>query len=275
MRLAACSWSLIPLGPEDLCAKLDQLDLRTVQLALDPLRIGEWDTAETVAILADRGVEVCSGMMAMDGEDYSSLESIARTGGVRVDETWEWNREAAAQDAALAGELGLPLVSFHAGFLPHGASDPERGKMISRIREVADLFAAAGVALALETGQESAQTLVEVLQELDHPNVGVNFDPANMILYGMGEPVSSLRQLLPWVRQLHAKDALASATAGVWGEEVTIGTGAVPWRDFLQVVHSSCADCDLVLEREAGANRVADLAEGRRVIEQLWADLTP
>ena len=106
--------------------------------------------------------------------------------------------------AELARYHELELVTFHAGFLPHDAEDPERAKVLGRLRDVADVFANKRVKLGLETGQESAPTLASVLTELDHPNVGVNFDPANMILYGMGI-LEAIRVLASSVVQIHVK----------------------------------------------------------------------
>src|SRR5689334_13326043 len=99
-------------------------------------------------------------MMAMKGENYSSLESIRLTGGVRSDAHWPDNLAAAAQNAALAMRLGIDLGTFHAGFLPHDPADPLRAVMIERLSQIADAFASQGIRTALETGQETAQTLI-------------------------------------------------------------------------------------------------------------------
>lgn len=205
-----------------------------------------------------------SGMMGTEGEDYSTLDSIARTGGVRMDATWGRNLEAAKRNAAVAARMGLKLVTFHAGFLPHDGV--ERGRMIERVRKVADEFAAAGVDVALETGQESAETLEGVIREMDHPRVGVNFDPGNMVLYGMGEPVAALRRLAAWVRQVHVKDARPAVRDGEWGTEVRVGTGVVDWAGFFEVVRERLKGVDLVIEREAGESREADIAAAREVV---------
>ena len=259
MRKAVCSWSLQPADISQLIERVEETRVTAVQLALDPLRASA-DRHGELARLRDSGISVISGMMEMAGEDYSSFESIRQTGGVRPDQTWETNQENARHNAALAHEMGLQLVTFHAGFIPHDVTDPERGKMLERLKRIADLFLEQGCQIALETGQESAQTLVEVLQELDRPEIGVNFDPANMILYGMGDPVSSLDLLSPWVKQIHIKDAKPSSRSGEWGEEVPVGTGEVRWMEFFEVVRNRGLEVDLVIEREAGKNRVADIA---------------
>ena len=267
-QLGVCSWSLQPASPSELVAGLEAAGVHACQLALDPLLSGEHGIGEMRRALEGAGVTVLSGMMGTIGEDYSTLESIARTGGLRPDEHWPANLAAAGQIASLSGELGLTLVTMHAGFLPHAAGDAERGVLLERLRQVARLFARNGVRLGLETGQESAETLLGVLGELGEDNVGVNFDPANMLLYGMGEPVAALRALAPHVLQIHVKDATPTEQPGEWGTEVPAGEGAVDWAAFFDVVRDQSLGVDLVIEREAGERRVADIATAARLVER-------
>ncbi|MBM4110050.1 MAG: sugar phosphate isomerase/epimerase [Phycisphaerae bacterium] len=257
LRAGVCSWSLRPEHPEHLLELLAPIGLTRVQLALVPcVESAPWRDA--VATLRARGLTIASGMLATVGEDYSTIDTIAKTGGVRPDATWPATRSLAASVAAHAGRESIGLVTFHAGFLPHDAG-PERSKMVARLREVADLFQAVGVAVAFETGQESAATLADALREIDHPAVGVNFDPANMILYGMGDPVAAVTTLGPWIRQVHIKDALPAPRAGDWGQEVQVGTGAVRWPDFIGALRDLSRPLDLIIEREAGAARSGDV----------------
>lgn len=265
-RIGVCSWSLRPSSPEDLAGKVRECGLARVQLALDPLRTGRWDAARTREALGAAGVALESGMLQTYGEDYSSLAAIRDTGGLRPDGTWSKNLEAARANAKLAHSLGLELVTFHAGFLPEQAGDPERDKLIGRLRTYCEVFADQGVRLGFETGQETAHTLLGVLADLDHPAAGVNFDPANMILYGMGEPVAALRTLRDHVRQIHVKDALPSSRRGEWGSEVRAGAGKVDWKAFFGVARE--LGVAFLIEREAGEERTADIAAARALVER-------
>ena len=235
---------------------------------LDPLRTGEWSTKATVDALAGVGASIVSGMMGMEAEDYSSLESICETGGVRPDEHWDANLRAAHGNAAVARELGIDLVSLHAGFLPHDPSDPERPKLMGRLRELDEAFKGAGIRLAFETGQEDAATLLAVLEELGSDNIGVNFDPANMILYAMGDPVESFERLADHVMQVHIKDATKTLTPGTWGAEVPVGTGEVDWDGFFGVMSSKGLDVGMMIEREAGDDRVGDIQIARALVDE-------
>ena len=101
-RIGVCSWSLQPANVDELIDGVRAVGIDAVQLALDPIRRGDWDGDATMSALAAAGIDVVSGMMGMEGEDYSTLESIRETGGVRPDEHWEKNREAAAENARIA-----------------------------------------------------------------------------------------------------------------------------------------------------------------------------
>jgi sugar phosphate isomerase/epimerase len=266
-RLAVCSWSLQPADLQDLAAKLRATGIHRVQLALDPLLQSPGLWAEAKTVLANNHITIVSGMFGCVGEDYSTLESIRLTGGIAPDETWKQNQTNIKAAAALAARLGQNLATFHAGFLPHEESDPNFAKMLGRLGEVADIFAAAGIALGLETGQETAPVLAALLRRLKRPNVGVNFDPANMILYNKGDPVEALRVLGPWLRQVHVKDATRTKTLGTWGQEVPVGAGEVDWRLFLATLRELQYAGNLVIEREAGDQRVADIRAAKAVLE--------
>jgi L-ribulose-5-phosphate 3-epimerase len=265
-RLAVCSWSLQPTSPQDLIAKLQTTGICRVQLALDPLRETPAVWGQAAALLRQNGVAIASGMFGCVGEDYSTLETIRSTGGIAPDATWEQNWTNIQTTAALARELGLKLVTFHAGFLPHEEWDPAFTKLLRRLAETAEAFQAAGIALGLETGQETAPVLVQLLQKLGRANVGVNFDPANMILYDKGNPIAALRQLGPWIRQVHIKDARRTKVPGTWGEEVAAGTGEVDWPAFFATLRELNFTGDLVIEREAGSQRAADICTAKEVV---------
>jgi L-ribulose-5-phosphate 3-epimerase len=269
-RLGVCSWSLQPASAGDFFTKLAATGIARTQIALDPIREnkgGAW--TDFGAQCAKRGVTCVSGMIGTVGEDYTTLESIRRTGGVVPDATWPETWKNIQADADLAQKMGLTLVTFHAGFLPHEQSDPSFAKLLARLRQIADLFAAKKIEVGLETGQEAADTMAAFLKTLGRPNVGVNFDPANMILYDKGDPVAALRTLGPWIKQCHMKDAVRTKTPGTWGEEVRLGTGQVDWKGFFRALDAAGFKGNLNIEREAGDQRVADIRAAREYLERL------
>ncbi len=268
-RIAVCSWSLRPASPQDLVAQLQAIGLNRVQLALDPLRESPNVWGQTAALFRQHGITIVSGMFGCVGENYTTLDSIRRTGGLTPDATWDQNWKNMQATLGIARDLGVKLIAFHAGFLPHEESDPNCAKMRDRLGRVADLFASGGIDLSFETGQETAGTLLDVLQKLKRPNVGVNFDPANMILYAKGEPVEALGVLGPYVRGIHVKDALRTKVPGTWGQEVVVGTGEVNWKAFFATLGRFQFSGDLCIEREAGEQRVADIRTAREFLTKV------
>lgn len=265
-RIGVCSWSLAPDGVDRLIQSLDSVSVRAIQLALAPLLQTPEAWRDSVTRLRDAGITVLSGMFATIGEDYATLESIRRTGGIAPDEHWGANLERAGRVADLAAEFGIGLVTFHAGFIPHDKDDPRRDVLLDRLGAIADCFGERDVDIGLETGQETAGTLLAALEALKHDRVSVNFDPANMILYGMGDPVAALSELAPHVSQIHIKDAIPTVEPGRWGTEAPAGEGAVDWSAFFEAAAGLPGPVDYVIEREAGENRLRDIARARDLV---------
>lgn len=267
-QVGVCSWSLAPESPAALVEALRRVGIDAVQLALVPVAESPAAWADAASILRDAGIKVLSGMLGTVGEDYSTLESIKQTGGVAPTATWSATRDRAARVADVAAAAEIELVTMHAGFIPDDPADPVRPTLLHRLREIGSLMASRGLRLGLETGQEEAATLLSALDELAHPAIGVNFDPANMLLYDMGDPVAAVRTLGQYVVQVHIKDARRTTTTGEWGTEVPVGEGEVDWPRFLAAVDEVAPAVDLVIEREAGATREADIATARTHLQR-------
>jgi sugar phosphate isomerase/epimerase len=209
-------------------------------------------------LLASGKWQVSSTLFNSRYDDYSTLESIRATGGLVPDEHWEENRVLVEKVIRLSAQWRSPYVMLHAGFINH-ADKAGFAKLTDRLKYVRDICADAGTGLTLETGQETADDLAEMLVDL--PGVYVNFDPANMILYGKGDPVKAVKTLAPWIRHVHIKDARLSSRPGVdWGEEVEWGRGEVDPARFLAALEEIGFDGFLAVEREAGDDRVGDIA---------------
>ena len=272
-RIGVCSWSYQkPL--DEVAAQMKKAGVKGIHLALGPFIAPDerHGAAEGAAALAAVKARIASGewklMSAMIGfpqEDYSTLETIRRTGGIVPDGCWEKNKAIFAKAAKLAKELGAPYLSAHAGFLDE--ADPAAyAKFVERVSWMRDECARNGVSLILESGQETADDLAKFLKEV--PGVGINFDPANMILYGKGDPVSAMKTLAPWIRQIHVKDARFAAVPGVWGDETPWGEGEVGGDAFIDELLAIGYEGNFVIEREGGANRVDDIALAiRRIAE--------
>ena len=177
--IGVCSWSLHN-DAEAIESVMVGQDLSHIHLAVGAI---EGEGGRRLRALIDaKGWTISSTMIGFPKEDYSTLERIRLTGGVAPDAAWPANRELLLDAISTTAELGVPFLSFHAGFLDHTDAD-YAAKFTSRIRDVADVAGEQGVVLLMETGQESADDLRQFLKALRHPALGINFDPANMILY--------------------------------------------------------------------------------------------
>ncbi len=168
--------------------------------------------------------------------------------------------------------LGLTDLMLHAGFIPEPGK-PERRPFLDTLAQVSDLAQAQGVTVAFETGQETADLLRLTLDELRCPNLKVNFDPANVLLYEMGDPLRAVEILGPDIRSVHVKDANRTKTPGVWGDEVPLGQGQVNIKQFLQTLKKVGYRGPLCIEREVGdqEQRLADVAHGVRYLRECLA----
>jgi sugar phosphate isomerase/epimerase len=273
LALGVCSWSLQVGSIAELRRLLDQLGVNVAQVACGDPHHASWEEGDAMPEAArGSGIRFTGAMLGFPGEDYTTPATIKATGGFgdpatraeRLDRL-EW-----ALERTLA--LGLRDLMLHAGFLPE-PGDPDRPAMLSTLARASELAARRGVTLAFETGQETADLLRQTLDELKAPNLKVNFDPANMLLYNMGDPIRAVEILGPDIRSVHVKDARRPKAAGVWGEEVPLGQGEVNIRRFVQTLKQVGYHGPLVVEREVGdqAGRLRDVAHGLAYLRECLA----
>ena len=264
-NLGVCSWSFQkPL--DDVAAEMKKLGLARIHLALQPFLEGgsRHGAAEGAAALDRVKARLASGewklsatMIGFPQEDYSTLETIKKTGGVVPDDAWEANKKIVVAGAKLSAELKSPVLTLHAGFLDE--SDPVAlKKYTDRVKFIVDTCGEAGVGVAFETGQETASDLAKFMPTV--PGAGVNFDPANLILYAKGHPVEAVRTLAPWIRHVHLKDAVLTKKPGTWGTEVPWGDGEVDAPRFLAELKAAGYKGNFAIEREGGNDRAGDIA---------------
>lgn len=275
-NLGLCSWSIEPNNPDDLLFGLSQLGMKKTQVALEPMRhnIDTWRF--TGARIWEAGVQMVSGMVETIGEDYTTPQTIRETGGVVSDENWEANRKNIRECMKLASSLDISTITLHAGFIPGDEQDPHYHTMLDRIDDLGKLAEELldDGWLLLETGQETAETMWDFHSHLIGENIGINFDPANMILYNTGDPIEAMHQLMPLVKQVHIKDALPPEEPGQWGEEVPVGQGAVDWPAFFKLLIETGYDGPMIIEREAGESRLDDIKTAADFVSKTLSELS-
>ncbi|MBV8553584.1 MAG: sugar phosphate isomerase/epimerase [Acidobacteriaceae bacterium] len=228
----------------------------------------KWDQALT----AEQFI-VVTAVCSYVGEDYSDIPSVQRTVGLVPSDT---RAERVARTMAVsdvARELGLDSVACHIGFVTHDFGSASYEEVRDVAREICDYCANNGQSFTLETGQEPAKVLLRFIEDVNRPNLKINFDPANMILYGTGDPLEAFDVLGKHVISVHCKD-------GDWpsldqplalGIERPLGQGSVDFPAFIKKLKESGYRGILSIEREASdeAQRDGDIRQAITLLKKL------
>jgi len=273
LALGVCSWSLQVTSVPELRRLLDELGVNTIQIACGDPHHASWAEGDGMPAAARAaGFDMTAAMLGFPGEDYTTPQTIQQTGGFGDPALRAERMERLKWGLGRCKELGLDLLTLHGGFIPEPGS-PDRTAFLDTLGRAAALAAEQGIRLGLETGQETADLLRRTLDDLRCPNLKVNFDPANMLLYDMGDPIRAVEILGPDISSVHCKDANRPTTPGAWGEEVPLGEGQVGMGAFIAALKRVGYTGPLVIEREVGnqQQRLADCAHGLQVLREILA----
>ncbi len=165
---------------------------------------------------------------------------------------------------------GITGVQTHCGFIPENANDPVFKELVEALREVAEYCRKNGQTFRCETGQETPTTLVRAIREVQVEGLGVNLDPANLIMYGKANPVDAIDLLGPYIRGVHAKDGLYPTGTRELGREVPIGQGKVNFPELIKRLKAAGYHGPLTIEREIeGAEQKKDILSAKAFLEKL------
>ncbi|TWT64973.1 sugar phosphate isomerase/epimerase family protein [Allorhodopirellula solitaria] len=229
------------------------------------------EAAENFAAqLREQNIRCTAVFGGFEGESYADIPTVVRTVGLVPEATRAARLAEMLEISDFAKLLGVDCVALHLGFVPHDTSDPGYASIVDVTRQLCDHCESNGQFLHLETGQESADGLLTFIAAVDRANLKINFDPANMVLYGAGDPIEALRQLGPHVRSIHCKDGVASDQPGVtWGQEVPLGEGDVGMETYLKTLDEIGYTGPLTIEREIPEDPARQKAEIGAALELL------
>lgn len=229
-----------------------EIGVRNIQLHA-PARSNrtEQNAEKTLDQLREFGMELTAVFGGFAGESYADIPTVARTVGLVPPESRAERLTEMQGISDYAQRLQCSVVALHLGFVPHDTEASLYAEVCEATRILCDHCNTRGQALHLETGQESAEGLLQFMSDVDRDNLFINFDPANMILYGTGEPIEALRKVSEFVRSVHCKDATWSEQPGeTWGEEVPLGEGQVGMEAYLRTLEEIGYAGPLTIERE-------------------------
>ena len=201
--------------------------------------------------LVEMELELTAVFGGFDGESYESISIVKETVGLVPPSTRAARLAEMKEISDFARWLECDVIALHIGFIPHDTTDPNYNAIVDATADLCGYAKSNGQNLHLETGQETAEGLLQFVADTGADNLFVNFDPANMILYGTGEPIAALKQLGHLVRSVHCKDATWSDKPGeTWGKEVPLGDGEVGIESYLQTLEEIGYEGPLTIERE-------------------------
>jgi sugar phosphate isomerase/epimerase len=246
--------------PEGKFGLLRQLGVRCCQIWMGRRVLTPGLEKRIAEITLRERIEITTVFCGFEGERYNDIPTVRATIGL-VPESFRSARLAEMKEVAQATRLlGVPAIALHIGYIP-----PDRGSaayrgVVSAAQEIADYSGERGLKLTLETGQETAAHLYDFIKDAGRSNLGVNFDPANMLLYGNDQPIPAVEKLAPWLFNVHAKDGNWPTEQGKLGREMPIGEGQVNFPEFVRKLREVGYRGPLIIEREiSGPKQIEDM----------------
>ena len=180
-----------------------------------------------------------------------------------VPEEYRDIRVAALKNAGdFAKRIGVAAVITHLGFIPENPTDPVFNDVVETVRDIAQYLKKTGLEFWFETGQETPVTMLRLIKEVGTDNLGINLDPANLILYGKGNPIDALDVFGEYVRNIHAKDGMYPTDPMRLGHEVKVGEGKVRYPEFVKKLDEIGFTGEFIIEREiSGEQQRRDIEE--------------
>jgi sugar phosphate isomerase/epimerase len=228
------------------------LAVPTIQLHAPSKKVRTPEHArDFLARCAEMRIAITAVFGGFDGESYADIPTTNRTVGLVPAETRTARTQEMKEISDFAARLGVGVIALHVGFIPHEGADSTYRQVVAVTQEICDHARKNGQNLHLETGQETADALLQFITDVRRENLFINFDPANMILYGTGNPIQALWKVGPYVRSVHCKDGRwANRPGQEWGQEVPLGEGDVGMETYVRTLAAIGYTGPLTIERE-------------------------
>jgi len=237
------------------------------------------------ATLAEEDFAITTVFAAYEGESYADVPTVQKTVGFIPAATRAAREGRTRQVIDLAAKLGVPSFACHVGFVPEDRSNADYIAVRDIVRRLCDFTAQRHMTLAMETGQEPAHALKAFIEDVGRENLRINFDPANLILYGAGNPIEALGMLAPWIISVHVKDGNwpPRDDPGALGTEMPLGEGSVGIDRFVAKLKEIGYKGPLTIEREValeqemndrhkeGLSHLSDIRNAISLLEKLRA----
>lgn len=254
--------------PEAAIRKVHDLGLPTCQV-----HVGSFEDEHGKQLreaLDHYGIEATSLVVGGPGSEIYDFYRGPLTIGLVPRETRAARIDHIKRASDFAKKFGLPAVQTHCGFIPENPNDPVYNETVEAIRDVASYCKQNGQNFRYETGQETPITLIRTIEDVGLDNQGINFDVANLILYGKANPVDAIEIIGPYVQGIHAKDGLWPTDPRNLGKEVPIGQGKVDFPRIIKRLKEMNYQGAVTIEREiSGPRQIEDVRAAKLYLEKL------
>jgi len=251
--------------------KVRNLDLPTCQVSCWNPDIMNRETAEELrAASRDYGVEVTTLWTGLPGKAVWNFIEGPVTIGLVPPETRELRVKALNRGSEFANMVGVQSITTHVGFIPEWPGDKIYQELVEALKKVASFCEVNGQGFWFETGQETPITLLRTIEDVGKGNLGINLDPANLLMYGKANPVDALDILGGYVKGVHAKDGEYPTNGRELGRERPLGEGRVNFHLLIPKLKAMGFTGALTIEREiSGPRQIEDIKKAKKLLEPL------
>ena len=251
--------------------EIRELGMESCQLVCWDRSLLNHDMAERVKAVMDRyGITITAFWCGWEGpRDWNFYEGQSTLG--LIPEAYRFERmQMLMEGSDFAKELGVTDVATHVGYMPENPCDSKYHDVIACLKSLVKYFKGNGQYFLFETGQETPVTLKRAIQDIGCDNVGINLDPANLIMYGKANPVDALDVFGEYVRGVHGKDGLYPTNGRELGPEVPLGQGKVNYPALIEGLKRCGYDGDITIEREiSGEEQKKDIIMAKELLDSL------
>ena len=254
--------------------KVKELNLPSCQLVYKPATYKNEDAEIIKAASEKHGIEI-SAMFAgyNDNDTVWDIYFGYKTAGINVEAYRKSRIDYIKAASDFAKIIGITDIIIHAGFVPNNPFADEYGTLICGINTLTSYFRPKGQNLLLETGGEAPITLLRLIEDVGADNLFINFDPANILMYGYGHPVDALKVFGKYVRNMHGKDGFLPTDTRHTGREAPVGDGAVDFKGVIEEFRRLSYDRYITIEREiSGEAQIRDIIKAKEYFEKLLAE---
>ena len=256
-------------GPDTAMKKVRSLGFPTCQVTCwqeDLLTNEAADRLRRAA--AVHGVEITTMWTGMPGRYVWDFIEGPSTIGLVPPDSREMRLAVLKKGSDFARKVGVQSIATHVGFIPENPADPLYIAVVQALKEIADYCAENGQSFWFETGQETPTTLLRTIEDIGTSNLGVNLDPANLLMYGKANPLDALDVIGTYVRGVHAKDGEYPTDGRELGKEKALGEGRVNFPGLLGKLRALGFAGALTIEREiSGPQQVEDIRRAKVFLE--------